>query len=82
MSCVAAYWDWTVVAAAVGVEDAASIAAVARDDDHNGEDTRVPPRQRFREQVTVTADQLVNLLSHERAAVREFALELAAALES
>lgn len=75
---VAANWDWRVVARAVGIVEAAAIAAVAGDDDFEGSGVRVPPRERFANQVSLRPNHLVALLARADPEARAFGLALAA----
>lgn len=75
---VAANWDWCVVARAVGVVEAAAIAAIAGDDDFEGSGERIPPRERFAQQVRLRPNHLVALLARVEPEARAFGLALAA----
>ena len=75
---VASHWDWRVVARAVGVVEAAVIAAVAWDGDFEGSGARIRPRERFAQQVRLRPHQLVALLARVEPEARAFGLALAA----
>ncbi len=75
---VASDWDWRVVARAVGVVEAAAIAAVAWHGDFEGSGTCLPPRERFAKQVPLRRTHLAALLARVEPEARAFGLALAA----